>query len=245
MSTRFVQAPKTFRLSQFSPVLVGNYIIGIVRPGSIETEPAQNLAGQQAAGEDPVAAVGFASSAIQDRLKVLQLQGPFLSRGRSKRGFRVDLQLLRSQLAQIVFRLKVTQGPENPVGDHRRSGGAFGVAFWIECQKPGFARAITNRKTGSIAFRLGLRHLPRSRRRSFPGCCAASCLRDLTGPRMRLVNQLESGTSSMVLMFCARRPPALPGGRIGSVSGRTSDRSSSSTFEASCVSGSTAMGSSL
>jgi hypothetical protein len=86
----------------------------------------------------------------------------------------------------------------------------------IELDEPPIARRVDDGEAGRDAVALALGHLPLARRRPVAGVrSSATSSVDKGGPPMiRLVNQLESGTSSIVLMLMARRfmfgSPGLP-----------------------------------
>ena len=89
-SVRFVHAPKTRKRAQLAAVLVRHEVVGIVGACAGVLEAAENLAGQQPAGDDAVGAVLVARDPLQDRVDVVLVNGVLLPFGRRIGGLRID-----------------------------------------------------------------------------------------------------------------------------------------------------------
>ena len=102
---------------------------------------------------------------------------------------------------QIVLDLPVAERPEDLVGDHDRAGRGFGMAGGVERHEPELAARVAHREARREAGQLARDHGPGSGCRAVAGERAARRpRRRVSGrARMRLVNQFESGTSSIVL----------------------------------------------
>ena len=117
----------------------------------------------------------------------------------------VDAELLGLHTNQVVLHLPVAERPEDLVGDEDRAGRGFGQALRVEGDEPQLSLRVAHGEAGR-------ERRPPSRARSTTG--RAPARRPASGPRtassiesgrapIRLVNQFESGTSSMVLTFRA------------------------------------------
>ena len=106
--------------AQLAAMLVRHDVVGIVGPRARVAEAAEDLAGQQAAGDDAVGAVRVPRDALEHRVDVVARERRSLAGRPPDRRLRIDLDVLRIERREIRLDLVVAERPEDLGRDRRR-----------------------------------------------------------------------------------------------------------------------------
>ncbi len=201
--------------AQFAAVFVRDDVVGIVGARAVEQKVAEDLAGNQAAGDDAVGAVRIAGGGFEDRVEIVPREWRLLAGRPLHLGRRIDRRQLRIERGDERFHLVVAERPEELRRDRHRGGRAFRLVFGSSSMNqvsPRASRALNPGWTPDVFSPINTQ-CDGSGGAPAIGPRAISIRRDprlsgLIGP-IRFVNQLESGTSSIELMSRARVPDGL------------------------------------
>ncbi len=154
--------------AEFAAVLMRHEIVRVVRARALIPEPAQDLAGQEAARGRAVRPVGTPVGAFEHLVDVVPGQGrPPARRALFRRGVG-DGDLLRPQVRHEVLHLVVAEGPEELRRDHQRAGRAVRVRGRIEREEERLAVGILCGEPGGVSAALLARDGPAGRHRRRP-----------------------------------------------------------------------------
>ena len=140
--------------TQLPAMLVRHHVVGIVGTGAGILEAAEDLAGQQAAGDDPICPIGIARDLLEDDVHVVAGERcPLAVRALHGR-LRVDGGVLRIERRQERLDLVVAERPEDFRCDADGAGGGPGRPRRIELEEPGLTPRIGRGEAGMRACRL-------------------------------------------------------------------------------------------
>ncbi len=124
------------------------------------------LPAQRLAGDDAVAAVGFAAGALEQVVEVVEAHRARLPPGRRELCALGDGQLLASHVGDVVFRDVVAERPHQLGHDHFGAGGHRAVAGRIELEEPALPGGVLDGESGRHAVALRRGDRPGARRRA-------------------------------------------------------------------------------
>ena len=155
--------------AQFAAVLVREHVVGIVRTGAVEPEPADGPAVERLAGDDAIGPVGIAVCLAQQRADVRRLHPAAIAAGRRDARTLVYRQPIGSKRGKVHLRHVIAEGPEQ-LGDHHLGPCRHrAITGRIELDEPDLPGCVANRETRRDAVVLGRDHGPVPRCRAVDG----------------------------------------------------------------------------
>ena len=192
---------------KLAPVFVGHDIVGIVGARARVAEASEDFASQTASGDDSIRAVGTCAARDRADLEILPGEGSSLTGGTPDGGLRIELDARGIDRGEEGLHLVVAKRPEDLGRHFDGTGRRFVPVAVIELNEPRDAVGIPGREARlgtALLSRPTITHRSGAGGRSTLGPRARSSARSGMRP-MRLVNQLESGTSSIVLTLLRAR----------------------------------------
>ena len=152
--------------AQLAAVFVRDDVVGIVGARAVITERPERPAGDVAAGEHAVAAVGLPCHARDNLDEVAKRQRPrpaiFVLHG----GVRRHPQVFQAEGGQVVLGDVVAEGVEELRGDQLGTARHLGEAFRVELDPVDLSGGVANGESWRDALALARDHGPRARRRA-------------------------------------------------------------------------------